>query len=216
MSGPKKMQTNEQRHLNDARADSDISLVRGGPFYRAQEAIRLIKRDRWNLGRRVIFAIAVGWFLLVLITLLFNPRAVLGLVTDYPIKARMLVGVPVLLVGQLVMENVFRTIFRHIHDAALLTPSDADRLNQPLVKLVRLRDSIIPELVIAAEAYARVAQTTQIHYPWGLNLGAGALREARPLVQRSRHGRTAFGILPENRIQLCCICCIRSRKIHLG
>ena len=167
------MQTNEQRHLNDARADSDISLVRGGPFYRAQEAIRLIKRDRWNLGRRVIFAIAVGWFLLVLITLLFNPRAVLGLVTDYPIKARMLVGVPVLLVGQLVMENVFRTIFRHIHDAALLTPSDADRLNQPLVKLVRLRDSIIPELVIAAEAYARVAQTTQFTTPGGSTWAPG-------------------------------------------
>ena len=150
----------------------EVSLVRGGPFYRAQEALRLVHPDRWNLGRRIVFAIAIGWLPLVLITLLFNPRAVFGLLTDYTVNARMLFGVPVLLAGQPVMETAFRSIVRHIRDAALLTPTDTDRLDQTLVRLIRLRDSIIPELMFVVVAYAKVAETvqTQLMYvrPWGL------------------------------------------------
>jgi len=154
----------------------EVSLVRGGPFYSAQEAARLVTLDRWNLGRRVMLAIAVGWLPLVLITLLLNPRALLGLLTDYTVNARMLIGVPLLLAGQPVMETAFRAVVRHIHDAALLTPSDTDHLRQTLVKLTRLRDSIIPELIIIVAAYAHVAEIvqTQLMYarPWGL-VGTG-------------------------------------------
>jgi hypothetical protein len=161
----------EQRVSANAGRD-EVSLVRGGPFYRAQEALRLVHPDHWHLGRRVIFAIAIGWFPLVLITLLFNPRAVFGLLTDYTVNARMLFGVPVLLAGQPVMETAFRAIVRHIRDAALLTPTDTDRLDQTLVRLIRLRDSIIPELMFVVVAYAKVAETvqTQLMYvrPWGL------------------------------------------------
>jgi hypothetical protein len=163
----------------------EISLVRGGPFYRAQQATRLIDAKRWNLGRRITFAVAVGWIPLVLITLLFNPRALLGLLTDYPINARMLVGVPVLLIGQLVMENSVRTILQHIQDANLLRPADTDGMDQTLLKLIKLRDSIIPELVIILAAYAHVFQLTHAHLmlarPWalagvppGLHLSAAA------------------------------------------
>jgi hypothetical protein len=155
----------------------EISLVRGGPFYRAQQASRLIDANRWNLGRRIIFAIAVGWIPLVLITLLFHPRALSGLLTDYPINARMLVGVPVLLIGQLVMESSFRTILQHIQDANLLTPADTDKVDQTLVRLIRLRDSIIPELVIIFAAYAHVFQLTYAHLmfarPWALTGAPG-------------------------------------------
>ena len=170
-------------------AASEISLVRGGPFYRAQEAARLIEQDRWNLGRRLTFAIAVGWLPLVLITLLFNPRAVFGLISDYPINARMLIGVPVLLAGQLVMESTFRTVLRHIHDAGLLTPPDTDRLDQALVRILRLRDSVVPELVIVVAAYVHVFQVVQTHLqlarPWALvGAGAGAALVSRRLVLR--------------------------------
>jgi hypothetical protein len=157
-------------------ADNDFSLVRGGPFYRAQALARLIAENRWNLGRRLTFAIAVGWIPLVLITLLFDPRAIFGLVSDYPINARVLIGVPVLLVGQVIMESVFRSILRHIREAGLLTPSDTGRLDQTLVRLIRLRDSVIPELLIVVVAYARAIQIVHTHLqlarPWAL-IGTG-------------------------------------------
>lgn len=53
--------------LNHAAADDD-SLVRGGPFYRLQRALGLIRPNQWNLGRRVTFSsLLLGsrcWFLL--------------------------------------------------------------------------------------------------------------------------------------------------------
>lgn len=154
----------------------EVSLVRGGPFYRAQEALRLVHPDRWNVGKRVIFALAIGWLPLVLITLLLNPRAVFGLLTDYTVNARMLFGVPVLLAGQPVMETIFRAIVGAVRDAGLLTPSDTDQLDKTLVRLIRLRDSVIPELIFVVIAYSKVAETvqTQLIYvrPWGMAVSA--------------------------------------------
>ena len=48
----------EQRVSANGSRGGEVSVVRGGPFYHAQEAARLIDPDRWNLGRRVIFAAA--------------------------------------------------------------------------------------------------------------------------------------------------------------
>jgi len=150
----------------------EVSLVRGGPFYRAQEALRLVHPNHWHLGRRTTCALAIGWLPLVLITLLLNPRALVGLLTDYTVNARMLFGVPVLLAGQPVMETIFRAIVGAVRDAGLLTPSDTDQLDKTLVRLIRLRDSVIPELIFVVIAYSKVAETVQAQLiyvrPWGM------------------------------------------------
>jgi len=135
----------------------EVSLVRGGPFFRAQERVRLIEPDRWNLGRRITFAIAVSWVPLVLITVLFNPSALRGLLRDYAVNVRMLFAVPVLLAGQLVMEKVFRALARHIRAANLLTGPDLVHLDEFIAKLIRLRDSILPELLLLAAIYVHIA-----------------------------------------------------------
>src|SRR5271170_4284886 len=82
----------------------EVSLVRGGPFYRVQEAIRLLTPERWNLGRRILLAIGIGWVPLVLLTLLFKLDTIGDLLRDYTVNFRMLIAVPILLAGQLVME----------------------------------------------------------------------------------------------------------------
>lgn len=168
--------TEQSKASHEPFSGNEISLVRGGPFYRAQAAVRLIEADRWNLGKRIIIAILVGWVPLLLITLLFNPRALFGLLTEFPVNARMLVAVPALLAGQLLMENVFRKIVRHIGEAELLVPPEVERMRQILAKLIRLRDSAIPELVIVIIAYTHVATAVHSHLafalPWAMT-GAG-------------------------------------------
>jgi len=163
----------------DVEVDSRISLVRGGPFYRAQEAIRLLDANRWNLGRRITIAIVVCWVPLVLITLLLNPHAAKGLLSDYPINVRMLIAIPILLGGQILMENVFRKIVLHIGEAGLLTSPDAERLDRTLVTLIRLRDSAIPEavivLLIVIHVMTMVRGQLAIALPWSvIESGASA------------------------------------------
>jgi hypothetical protein len=133
--------------MESARETPEISLIRGGPFYSAQIAARLIHPEQWNLGRRLLFAIAIGWIPLGLLTALFQPTAVISLLRDYKVTARMLIAVPVLLLGQVLMESRFRMIVRQVRKD-LLAAADLECMEQILVALIRLRDSVFPELVL--------------------------------------------------------------------
>src|SRR5271165_856425 len=82
----------------------DVSFVRGGPFYRIQRAVGLIRPNQWNPGRRIALYIAVGWLPLFLLTALLNPEGMLSLVKDYRVHSRILVAVPALLIAEILME----------------------------------------------------------------------------------------------------------------
>src|SRR5271169_1817758 len=116
-------QSSSQTATRDPRIAGEVSLVRGGPFYRGQAIASLVTRERWNLGRRIALAVVLGWLPLVVITLLSKPHTVAGLLTDYAVNVRMLIAVPALLAGQILMELTFMTIVRHIRKAELLSPS---------------------------------------------------------------------------------------------
>lgn len=49
-------------------ARQDISLVRGGLFFRFQQAVGLIRADQWNLGPRSAALIVICWLPLLAIT----------------------------------------------------------------------------------------------------------------------------------------------------
>jgi hypothetical protein len=126
----------------------ELSLIRGGPFYRAQQAASLIRPNEWNHSGRLTLAIAIGWLPLILITALFNPSGLVSLLKDYRVYSRMLIAVPVLLIGQLLMESRFRMIVRHIAEADLLGTTDWARMENVIGILKRLRDSVFPEAII--------------------------------------------------------------------
>jgi len=141
---------------NVAVLDPEVSLIRGGPFYRAQLKTRLILPHQWNLGRRLIVAVAMGWIPLVLLTALFQPGAVVALLTDYRVASRILIAVPVLLLGQILMESKFRMIVSQVRED-LIAPPDLSRFDGTVGWLIHLRDSMLPELAIAALVCLHIA-----------------------------------------------------------
>ncbi len=150
-------QTVTQTSPGDPRIADEVSLVRGGPFYRGQEIASLVTRERWNLGRRIALAAGLGWLPLILITLLSNPNTLAGLLTDYAVNLRMLIAVPALLAGQILMERTFITIVRHIREAELLSPSEQAKMDLAIAGLLRLRDSAFAEVIIVVLVYLHLA-----------------------------------------------------------
>lgn len=124
------------------------TLFRGGPFYRAQLATKFIKEGEWNHVRRVVIAVAVAWVPLVLLTAFFNPAGLPSLLTNYRVYSRLFIAVPVLLIGQTMMESRFQMVVQTIRDAHLLGHEDLKRMEAIIASLLRLRDSFVPEAIV--------------------------------------------------------------------
>jgi hypothetical protein len=121
------------------------------------------------VGRRVTFAICVGWVPLVLMKLLADRSNLLPFLKDYEINIRMLIVVPVLLLGQPLMEAQFRRLVMHIYRAGLLDGEELAKMNVIIEKLVRLRDSVLPELtilVIVAVRLITADKSAVVDVPW--------------------------------------------------
>jgi hypothetical protein len=127
---------------------ADISLVRGGGFYRLQQSVGLFRPNQWNLGRRALVLIAIGWLPLLVITALTHPETFRSLLTDYRVYARLFIAVPVLLSGEIVLDTRFRTLLKSIRESALLDGSDTGSIASTMATIGRLRDSLVPEFLI--------------------------------------------------------------------
>ena len=127
---------------------ADISLVRGGLFYRFQQTLGFIHPNRWNLGRRIAVLIAIGWVPLVAITAFANPGGLPSLFADYRVYARLFVAIPVLLSGEFLIDLRFHTVLKSINEADLLGEQDTTQMERAMAKIVHLRDSLVPELLI--------------------------------------------------------------------
>jgi|SRR5271170_7380942 hypothetical protein len=99
-------------------------------------------------GRRISFLIVVGWLPLFVITALSNRVGLVSLTRDYRIHSRLLVPVPVLLVGELLMESRFRAVIGHLRQAGILDASKLARVDGVIAKIIRARDFVLPEFVI--------------------------------------------------------------------
>jgi hypothetical protein len=155
--------------IRDSVLHHEPSIFRGGPFYRAQVALGVIREGEWNHVRRLVVAVAVSWLPLVLLTALFNPAGLTSLLTSYRVYSRLLIAVPALLIGQHVMESRFKMIVRAIIDAHLLDDADLKRMDKIVVSLIRLRDWWVPEamvIVLLFMYYLMVVRNDVDAVPW--------------------------------------------------
>jgi hypothetical protein len=155
--------------IRDSVLNQEPSILRGGPFYRAQLALGVIREGEWNHVRRLVIVIAVSWLPLVLLTAFFNTAGLTSLLTSYRVYSRLLIAVPALLIGQYVMESRFKMIVRAIIDAHLLDDADLKRMDKIIVSLIRLRDWWVPEamvVVLLVTYYVMVARNDVDAVPW--------------------------------------------------
>jgi hypothetical protein len=75
---------------------------------------------------------------------------VLSILKDYGVYSRTVIGLPVLLIGQMLMENRFRMIVAHVREIRLLGTEDLQTMDKVIAALKRMRDAAFPELIILA------------------------------------------------------------------
>jgi hypothetical protein len=154
---------------------AEVSFVRGGPFFRAQMALGLLRPNQWNFGR-ILVLVAIGWLPLVIFTAAINPEGFSSLIRDYRVLARLLIAVPALLFGESVMESRFRLVMQHIRQVGILDTPDLAYMDGVIATLLRVRDAFLPEFLVfallvvhTATSYKGLVDAT----PW-LGHGSGA------------------------------------------
>jgi hypothetical protein len=142
------------------RADSvieDFSIVVGGPVYEFLHRIGLVRQALPNIVRRIAVMVALTWLPLLLLSLkdglAFGHRVKIPLLYDFSIYARFLIGLPLFVLAEIVIDPAIRRAVTQFVRAGIVPKDELPEFKKVLSRTQRLRDSAIPELILLAVAF---------------------------------------------------------------
>ena len=180
----------------------DFSIVLGGPIYQAYRKFHLAGTGLELLKRRLVGIPLFVW-LPVVVLALFEGHAFgssKALLYDIDVHGRCLVAIPLLIVAEWVVHRRLRGTVRQFTTRNLIAPQDMRAYEGIMASAMRLRNSVVAEVVQVVLAYA-------VHWMWGSKVcSSTAPGGARP---RAASGTTprpaawyAFVTLPVFRVLL--------------
>ncbi|HEX2446212.1 MAG TPA: hypothetical protein VHJ77_19850 [Vicinamibacterales bacterium] len=139
----------------------DFSLVRDDPPFRWHQRIGLVPRSGGlGVGRRAIFWTAVAWLPVALWAwsqgaVVVRPgHAPEPLLQHFGVNARLLLGIPLLIIAEAVAHGILSRQIPYFVDARLVKPDDIPRFDAIVARAVRLRDRATPWVIILGLALA--------------------------------------------------------------
>ena len=132
---------------------SNFSLVVGGPFYRALVRMRLVEDPGPNIGRRIVALLLLTWVPLVALAaaqgLAYGHKVSIPLLYDFSLYGRFLVGLPLLLVAEIVIDPWIKRLVSIFDTTGIIRDDDLPAFHNALTNIARLRNSGLAESLIA-------------------------------------------------------------------
>ena len=146
----------------------EFSLVRGDPLFRLQRRIGLIPPDGLGLLRRAVFWSMLGW-LPVMLWAAYVHRVLPGvaaepLLAHFGIHARLLVAVPLLILAEGPAHALAGKLLRHLVESGIVRAEGISALRAVAASTSRLRDSIVPWVVIVGVVVAFATTSEIVHH----------------------------------------------------
>lgn len=135
----------------------NFSIVVGGPVYDLLLRLGLMRHGLPNILRRMVAVIALTWVPLLLLSLrdgaAFGDQVQIPLLSDFSIYGRLVFGLPLLLLAEIVIDPAIRRGVAEFVDARFVRDQELPKFESILRKVQRLRDSWIPEILLFALAF---------------------------------------------------------------
>jgi len=134
-----------------------FSLVKGGLIYRFQTAINMALPDRHGVLRRALLTTLFTWFPLLILSLIQGEalgRVQIPFPKDFAAALRFLVALPLLVAAEVVVDPRLNQAVRYFQDSGLVSSDGLPAFEDAILAMNRLRDHIIPGLVILVCAFA--------------------------------------------------------------
>lgn len=130
-----------------------LSLVRDDLLFRLQRRIGLIPPEGLGIARRAVFWTAVAW-LPITVWAALTGRLTGGveepLLRHFTVHARLLIGVPVMILGEGLAHRVMTTLIPEFVRSGIVPDETVPRFREVLAGVAGLRNATLPWLVILA------------------------------------------------------------------
>ena len=134
-------------------ADCEFSLVTGDVAFRLQRAVGLIPLQGLGVVRRALLAVAITWLPLVVAAAaagrLWPGVTPEPLLQHFGVHTRLLIAVPLLIVGEALLHSVVSRLTPHFVRSGLVAEADHARFVAIVRRTIAWRDGWQPWLVIA-------------------------------------------------------------------
>jgi hypothetical protein len=144
--------------VSDSTTDlHDFSIVVGGPVYDFFLRIGLVRFGLPNVLRRIIALIALTWLPLLFLSLkegfAFGHQVRVPLLYDFSMYGRFLLGLPLLVLAEVVIDPAIRRSVREFVVGGLVQEDGKKEFNEVLKRVHRLRDATPPEIILLVLAF---------------------------------------------------------------
>jgi len=135
---------------------TDFSLVLGGPLYQLMRRSRLSGDGLQLLRRRIVVFTVLAWMPLLVLSLAEGVAVggvALPFLYDAEQHARLLVAIPLMILGELVVHRRLRSVLEQFTERGLIPGKARAGFDAAVSSALRLRNSIWAEVALIAFVY---------------------------------------------------------------
>jgi hypothetical protein len=135
----------------------NFSVTRGGLLYRLARRLGAVSESGTHVIRAAIFTTLIAWVPLLILSsaqgLAYGPIVRIPFLRDIAANVRFLVALPILIVSATGVDRRWRLLVTEFIRSGLVRKSQLPSYEALLSRITRLRDSALPEVLIAIAAY---------------------------------------------------------------
>jgi hypothetical protein len=136
---------------------NQFSLVKGGLIYRFQTAINMALPDKHGVLKRALLTTLFTWFPLLILSLIQGQalgHVQIAFLKDFAAELRFLIGLPLLVIAEVVIDPRLNQAVQYFPDSGLVSREDLPAFEDAILAMNRLRDHVVPGLIIVVCAFA--------------------------------------------------------------
>jgi hypothetical protein len=138
----------------------NFSLTRGGPFHRLLVLLGRAGDERQRVINRALLATLVTWLPLLVLSLVqglaFGPQVKIPFLGDFAANARFLIALPILILAESRIDHRWRRLVLEFLRTGLVNETELPSFEAVIEKITRLRDRLLPEVVMIVVAYSPI------------------------------------------------------------
>jgi hypothetical protein len=137
--------------------DEDFSVVIGGPLFQALRRARLTGDGLQLVRRRIVTLATIAWMPLFVLAAAdgkaWGDAVAVPFLHDIDVHARFLIALPLLIVSEIVVHQRMRPVVTQFVTLGLVPAAVRDRFEAAIQSAMRLRNSLLAELLLFAIVY---------------------------------------------------------------